>query len=337
VPASETMPAHNPFHDQLLSDDESSWRRHILWQSAALAPNEAADLELNKAVQEVGDAPYHFADLLPPRLRWLFTAYCIAWSITTGAVAGFTSALGAGMVDSKVDAELQQQLLQAGLMFVMCALVCELALLLLTARWEMAARGEAVAWQIDRWLVLDLFSLSLTAFAWLASQQRPACAAILALRFALQPLRAARSASFNATCSVGVVGASMRTLRPAQQGGGMAFDTDLGFDNTNCVAFGLRLKLPVNSYKYTSEQAMQDSGFESGSCCSSSELKAERALEANQASDAGFDGNDPSFEFDDIDAGWVCISCGTLNIGEDKQDRRSCENCEASPTSSAGS
>jgi len=314
------MPSLNPFQDELLSDDDHSWRQHVLWQSAALAPNEAADLELNKAVDEVGISSYHFANSLPAHLRFLFTAYCAVCALFAGAesIAAVGTLLGLIEVDIQY-----QQLLKVLWLSVACMLACELPLLLVVAR------KEADTCRFDRWLALDLASLLITAVALVASQQLPtslfeACAGILALRFALQPLRA-RLANAGGT---GGSGASVRSLRSTddRSGGGITFDTDLGFDNTSCCSSSeLRAERTL--------EAKQDSGFESSSYCSTSELKAERALEAKQASEAGFFGAkldlNRDFEFDDIDAGWLCVSCGMLNIGDSPSGSRICA-CQAS-------
>jgi hypothetical protein len=216
--------------------------------------------------------------------------------------------------------------LRVACFFATCSLACELGLLVTMAR------KEAAVFLLDRWSALDLTALSLSAMLWLWGQTAPqglfeAASALLALRFALQPWRTARPAgatSSSASLAVAGAGVSVRSLRPTQQSGGIAFDTDLGFDNTSCCSSSeLRAERTL--------EAKQDSGFESSSCCSISELTAERALEAKQANEFGFDGADldRSFEFDDIDCGWVCVHCGTLNVGE---DRGACDYCEASPT-----
>lgn len=315
------MPSLNPFQGRLLSDDDHSWRQHVLWQSAALAPNAAADLELNKAVEEVGISPYHFANF-SPSLRRLFTAYCFF----------FAGALFAGSVSIAVvktfgliqDVSQHQELFKWLWLCAACMLTCELALLFV------AARKEAHTCYFDRWFAFDLASLLSTTLALVAYRQRPetclfeASAGILALRFALQPLRA-RLAQ---TGGIGRTSASVRSLQSTDHGSGstITFDTDLGFDNTSCCSSSeLRAERSL--------EAKQDSGFESSSCCSSSELKAERAWEAKQASEAGvfsaeLDIN-RSFEFDDIDAGWVCIACGTLNAGDSPTSSRLCSACEA--------
>lgn len=305
------MPAHRPLHDELLSDDDPAWRRHILWQSAALAPNAASDLELNKAVEEVGGAARHFADTLPPRLQWLFVSCCIVCAAVAGVVSivAARALLGAAEVDAG-----SQQHLHIAWVFVTGVFVLDLAVLL---TFSIGDWGEANACPWDRWFALDLVVLALAALSWFTSQQSwwvrcEACASILAVRFALQPFRISYLAS--ASLDGDRMVASVRCLRPKQQCS--ALDTDLGFDNTRLPAWIRRPDV----------EAKQDSGVESGSsCCSSSELKAERALEAKEACELDL----PSFEFDDIDSGWVCVACNTLNVGE---DRRSCEYCEASPT-----
>jgi len=307
------MPTLKPFQDELLSDDDHSWRQHVLWQSAALAPNEAADLELNKAVDQVGYSSHHFMDTLSAQLRSLFKAYCAVCTLLAGIVCMAPAGALLGLVE--VDSQ-RQKLLQVLWLSLACMVALELPLLLV------AARREADSCHLDCWFALDLGALFITALAWYSSWQQPigqleACAAILAMRFALQPLRAARSA--NAGGCRGGAGTTVRTLRSTERCSvGSALDTDLGFDNTSCCSSSqLRAERTL--------EAKLDSGFESSSCCSSSELKAERALEAKQASEQ-YD-----FEYDDIDSGWVCISCGTLNIGEcSPQNRRHCDYCEAS-------
>lgn len=312
------MPAQSSIHEELLSDDDQSWRRHILWQSAALAPNAAADLELNKAVEEVGDSCHHFVDLLPMHMRWLFHVYCIASASVMGVV--FIFATRSSLMATEVDAWMLQGI-RSLCIFAAAALACEIALLLV-----LAAGLKAIAFRRDHWFALDLIVLLVAAWVTLASPRNfafvEACISILALRFALQIYRVSTSANATADkCEK-----SARVLRSMPQvGGGITLDTDLGFDNTSCNS-ELRC--------HRTFEAQQDSGFESASCCSTSELKAERELEAKQAAELDFDEADRPFEFDDIEAGWVCVSCGTLNVGEDPQDRRTCEYCEASPANS---
>lgn len=315
------MPDGEPLHDELLSDDDQyrseSWRRHILWQSAALAPNEAADLELNKAVQEVGLASRHFGAALPPRLRCIFPAYCAVSALATGAVAA--RAIWAMMNSEEVDGRMVQSM-QAVWLCATCALWAELFLALLT--WS---REESSAVLFDRWFVLDAVVLVLTLLAWAAaSQQQPgrfeAAAALLALRAALQPCRLAVP-SANAVVGGAGGGVSVRNLRPVEPvSGAIAFDTDLGFDTSSCCSTSeLHAERTLEA-----RQERQDLGFESSSCCSSSELKAERALEAKQASE-------PNFNVADVERGYsedYDIDSGSILAGEEDGH---CRDCEANP------
>lgn len=232
------MSSRVPLHATLLPDEDQSWMRHIAWQSAALAPKEeASDVELGKAVDEVGmDAPPPcLATLLPPHLRFLHMGLCL-FCATSSALAASGTVVDVGTMPTALGyAAIEWQFAcwcSAGL-----SLWVELGTVLL-----FVAAGSAAARTCmhDRWCAFDAAVALLTSAALAAAYQQPnqgyeAAAGLLALRFGLRAKHASLAMLSEPAGSLsGSLSSSARCV-PRQSLNSntdvdVAFDTDMRFD-----------------------------------------------------------------------------------------------------------